>query len=65
MRERDRNKKRRIERQEEATARQATYDAMTTVQRFNRPGIGAREYDRLLAILNADTNAAIGAVRLA
>lgn len=66
MRQRDRNKKRRVERQEQATARQATYDAMTTVEKFNRPGLRpGREFDRLLGILNADTEASVGAVRLA
>ena len=67
MRLRDRNKRRRVERQDEATARQATYDGMTTVEKFNRPGLRpGREFDRLLATLNADTEArSVGAMRLA
>lgn len=66
MRRRDGNKKRRVERQEQATERQATYAAMTTVEKFNRADVGTREFGRLLTILNADTDAAlaIGAVRL-
>lgn len=66
MRRRDANRPRRVERQEQATARQATYDAMTTVEKFNRPGLRpGREFDRLLATLNEDTERAIGATRLA
>ena len=67
MRQRDRNKKRRIERQEEATARQATYDGLTTVQKFARfhGDVNGREGSRLTELLNGDTGRALQAVRLA
>lgn len=66
MRQRFRNKKRRIERQEQAAERQARFDAMTTVEKFNRPGLRpGREFDRLLATLNADTEARMKAAGLA
>ena len=57
MRQPNRNKKRRAERQEEAAARQATYDALTIEQRldlttsrsFDGLGASRRETARLLA----------------
>lgn len=67
MRQRFRNKKRRIERQEEATARQATYDALSLVQKIERAraGGGKRELERLFGSdLDIDL-APIGGVRLA
>jgi len=66
MRRREQNKRRRIERQEEATARQATYDAMSIAAKValtvNRPGGSHREFARLFPHIGAES---IGAVRLA
>lgn len=62
MRQRFRNKKRRIERQEEATARQAARDVKTpsqqldtlTARSFNGLGGSRKETRRLLAIIGTD-----------
>jgi hypothetical protein len=72
MRGRDGNKRRRVERQEQATARQATYDGLSLadrVERHARRG-GIQEGGRLAAeafkLLGAAAEGAkIGAVRLA
>lgn len=66
MRQRDRNKKRRAERQEEAQFRAARYDALTLSGRLvmttTRPGRSERERERLKAAIEAGS---IGGVRLA
>ena len=63
MRQRDRNKRRRIERQEEAAERQTTYNALSYAEKIEltntRPGISRREHERLI------DGKPIGAVRLA
>ena len=52
MRQRFRNKRRRVERQEEAAERQARYDALSYAEKIERtntrPGISEREHLRLI-----------------
>ena len=66
MRQRFRNKKRRIERQEEATERQARYDAMSPDDKVylaaSRPGFSLRQMQRFDA---EGLALPIGGVRLA
>ena len=68
MRRRDGDKKRRVERQEQAVERRARYDALTNEQRIarivGRPGWSEREAARLGATINFDGES-IGGVRLA
>lgn len=63
MRRRDGNKRRRVERQEQAAARQATYDALSLAEKIDRtntrPGISEREHLRLT------DGEPVGGVRLA
>ena len=62
MRQRDRNKRRRVERQDEAAARQATYDALEPADKVLRAmtrGGSIRELARLAE------NGDLGGVRLA
>lgn len=70
MRRRDGNKRRRVERQDEAAARQVAYDGLTLTQRIviartaRKPGsLPGRELTRLYTKL--DAGASIAAVRLA
>jgi len=52
MKLRSRNKRRRVERQEQATARQATYDGLSLETKLVRAD-GAREVARLTRALQA------------
>lgn len=68
MRRRDGNKPRRIERQEQAKARQATYDALSTEAKLVlASGRGTRQWNRLSDRYEAELEAKgkVGAVRLA
>ena len=72
MRRRDGNKRRRVERQDEAKARQASYDALTITQKIVRaktrldlPKRTSRELVRLYRHLDAEGIEPIGGVRLA